>query len=429
MNWRRPLDTIPRRLVGSMVAYLILLTLVVIAFTAVSNERAEKFAWTTLLNSEMARENVGSEPSVLPSGAPASILHYGPGKDPIPPEILMAGKGLHDDIRMNGRVYAVLLQGDGPQARAVAVDASGIEQREHDLARDVALTVSALMILFGLAGAWGVHRALRPLNKLVEGISTLDPSARDELPGYPPGSTAELRTVADAVNAYARRNREFNGREQSFVHMASHELRTPVAVLRNELELATMAEEPSQIQTRLQRAQSVTQGLEEMLNVLLTLARDPQRLRKLNEPVDLGDIARRQIADHAMLLREKELAVQLIAPDIVTVDAPPQLAEIAIANLIRNATENSDRGEIRVEIVPGGVVRVHDPGHGMSPREISELYARIARGHGDTRSGIGLQLLARICEHLGWDLRYTDSSEGGTTAELHFSSGTDSAVT
>src|SRR3546814_6952873 len=67
---------------------------------------------------------------------------------------------------------------------------------------------------------------------------------------------------------------------------------------------------------------------------------------------------------------------------------------------------NSDRGTISIALGRGGVVVIEDPGHGMSPEEISVIYARMARGGdgGRNGSGIGLDLIARLCEHLGWRL-------------------------
>ncbi len=92
--------------------------------------------------------------------------------------------------------------------------------------------------------------------------------------------------------------------------------------------------------------------------------------------------------------------------------------QAAIGNLLRNAIENSDRGTIRIYVEAPATVVITDPGHGMSPDEIGATYSRIARGGGDRQgSGIGLDLIARLCEHLGWMIDLS-SSEQGTTATL-----------
>jgi signal transduction histidine kinase len=99
--------------------------------------------------------------------------------------------------------------------------------------------------------------------------------------------------------------------------------------------------------------------------------------------------------------------------------APVQLVQIAIAILLRNAIEQSDAGTVRVSVEPPGVVRIEDPGHGLSPEEISRIYARMARTTGERYSrGIGLELIGRICEHLGWVLQMRSEGGKGTTMIL-----------
>ena len=94
--------------------------------------------------------------------------------------------------------------------------------------------------------------------------------------------------------------------------------------------------------------------------------------------------------------------------------------QAAIGNLLRNAIENSDRGEIRVTLSKDAVVTIEDPGHGMTPEEISRIYARVARGGGREGGGIGLDLLGRLCEHLGWRLRMHSVPGRGTISTLEF---------
>src|SRR3546814_1776622 len=85
---------------------------------------------------------------------------------------------------------------------------------------------------------------------------------------------------------------------------------------------------------------------------------------------------------------------------------------------------SSDRGTISIALGRGGVVVIEDPGHDMSPEEISVIYARMARGGdgGRNGSGIGLDLIARLCEHLGWRLEIEPRAPRGTRrSEAHTS--------
>jgi signal transduction histidine kinase len=154
--------------------------------------------------------------------------------------------------------------------------------------------------------------------------------------------------------------------------------------------------------------------------MLLTLAKEPARLAEVAHPVDLAELLPDIVRDHSHLAAGKDLQLRLgtLAPAVV--HAPIQVLQVAIGNLLRNAIENSDSGVIDVEAPEAGVVRIRDPGHGMAPEEIGRLYAALARGgelRGAVGGGLGLELIRRLCEHLGWTLEI-QSGDAGTSAEL-----------
>lgn len=90
-------------------------------------------------------------------------------------------------------------------------------------------------------------------------------------------------------------------------------------------------------------------------------------------------------------------------------------------DLLRNAIENSDHGCIVIAIDANGVVRIDDPGRGGTPEEISAIYSRLARGSERDGGGIGLALIGRLCEHLGWQLEFTSHPGKGSQATLDLS--------
>ena len=73
---------------------------------------------------------------------------------------------------------------------------------------------------------------------------------------------------------------------------------------------------------------------------------------------------------------------------------------------------------IRLTLNERAVVTIEDPGHGMSPEEVAVAYAKIARGERNMRTGIGLDLIGRLCEHLGWKLDIHSGRERGTRVIL-----------
>src|SRR5690606_27677072 len=124
----------------------------------------------------------------------------------------------------------------------------------------------------------------------------------------------------------------------------------------------------------------------------------------LSEPVALEQLLPEIAADHEHLAAGKELAVETAALAACTILAPVGVVQAAVGNLLRNAMENSDRGVIRMTLAPRAVVTIEAPGHGMNPEEVAAAYAKVARGERTMGAGIGLELIGRLCEHLGWKL-------------------------
>lgn len=202
--------------------------------------------------------------------------------------------------------------------------------------------------------------------------------------------------------------------------MASHELRTPVAVISGAVTLAmNHANAPDGLRKVLQRVARASRDMEQLIRMLLVLAKSPDLVNASGSDVDLVAVVNDVIEDHAHLTAQKTLTVEAGVLLPTRLVAPVQLVQVSIANILRNAIEQSDAGAVRVSVDPPGVVKIEDPGHGLSPEEISRIYARIARASGERYSrGIGLELITRICEHLGWQLQMHSESGRGTTVTL-----------
>lgn len=174
---------------------------------------------------------------------------------------------------------------------------------------------------------------------------------------------------------------------------------------------------PPLVQGQLRRIHQTARETEQLITLLLVLAKDPQRLAKMHDVVRLDELLLDIIDDHHHLIQERDLRFEITALTRCRITAPIQIVQIAIGNLLRNAVENCDRGVIQVSLTEDGTVYIDDPGHGMSPEEISRLYAQVVRS-GRHGGGIGLELIARLCEHLNWQLDFVTNPSGGTRTAL-----------
>lgn len=413
-----------RQITLGLIFYVVVLSAALFAHGLLVNEQVERRVWQSLLDVEMGRvvARMRSSPQ-LPLEASEGLRVYGdaPGLDPPPAEFAGFGPGLHDSVFQDGREWVVLVRDAGDRRFHLALDIEGFEQDEWQLAVPVLALALVVVLVLGILVTWGVRRLVRPLASLAHYIAELEPDRNDQRLVVPDGATSELVVIADALNGYLGRNARFVERERAFVNSASHELRTPVAVIEGAAELALaqpgLAES---VRGPLQRVSRTARSMEQLISLLLVLAKDPARLTAISDRFALDALLPEVVEDHQHLTRDKDLDIMIVALAPCEAVAPVGIVQVAVGNLLRNAIENSDRGCVRVELRPGGVVVIEDPGHGMSPEEVSAIYARVARGGGreSNSAGIGLDLIARLCEHLGWTLEIESRPDQGTRATL-----------
>ena len=411
--------SLQRRMMLAMLAYVVLLSVAVLVHGWLLHERAEALVWGSLLETEMqyfARN--ADDPAWRPRD---SLLEYfiEGEQAPLPKGLAGLEPGLHDEVLVDGREAIALVRDIDGRRLLLALDITEFERSERALALTLLLSSLAAVLVLGLVVAWGIARLMRPLRELAQRIGVLQPDAAGQRIALPDNASSELVVIADAVNAYLGRHDQFIERERAFIDSASHELRTPISVIAGASELALEAEMPASARVQVQRIQRTARGVEQLIEMLLVLAKDPTRLVRTSDRIELDQLLLEIAEDNRHLGRDKALRLRVLPSPACEIVAPVGIVQAAVGNLLRNAFENSDSGEITVRLEHCAVVVIEDPGHGMSPEEISAIYARQARGHGRGGGGIGLDLIARLCTHLGWKLTIEPREGGpGTRATL-----------
>ncbi|MBS7457076.1 sensor histidine kinase [Coralloluteibacterium stylophorae] len=417
-------SSLQRQISVGLVLYVLLLSAALAAHGLLVNEQAERRVWQSLLNVEMDHVVARVRERANPPWAPATGLRFYADQaiaaSP-PPALMRFGPGLHDNVVFDDNEWVVLVRLVGDGRYMLALDIDGFEQDEWRLAAPLLLLAALMALLLALFSICGVRRLVRPLAALAERILELRPDRTGQRIEVGRGGSSELVVIAEALNAYLERNERFVERERVFIDSASHELRTPIAVVAGAADLALARPiDDEAVRAPLQRIARTARAMEQLVVLLLVLARDPARLSAASDRFRLDELLPELVEDHRFLATGKSLEIEVALHASCELVAPVRIVQAAIGNLLRNAIENSDRGRIRVELHPAGVVVIDDPGHGMAPEEVAAIYARIARGGGRESSdeGIGLDLIARLCEHLSWRL-VIDSGHGrGTRATL-----------
>ena len=418
-------SSLRRRILLGLFAYAALLSIAVTIHGFVVNEQAEQLVWQTLLESELDNllERRRIDPAYSWTDTQSVTLYDSRDAQHAPPAALRnLAPGVHDEVIVGDVEHVALVREVEGKPLILALNITEMEARERDLALTIAGSAVTMIVLLGLVTAWGVNRLLKPLSNLALRISRLQPDQAGQRVEVDDAASTELVVIADAVNGYLERNERFVERERAFIDSTSHELRTPMAVIAGASELALeQPDMPEGGRNQLVRIGRMARDVENLISLLLVLAKDPVRLARASDSVALDQLLPEIVEDHRHLTRDKDLKLTIAPLAPCQIVAPLPIVQAAIGNLLRNAIENSDRGEIVIQLRRDATLVIQDPGHGMSPEEISALYARLARGGAREGGGIGLDLIARLCEHLGWKLAFASNAGEGTTTTLKLS--------
>ncbi|MBA3902628.1 MAG: two-component sensor histidine kinase [Rhodocyclaceae bacterium] len=265
----------------------------------------------------------------------------------------------------------------------------------HPLA--VALPVLALLIWFA------VGAGLAPLGRLAAEVGRRAP---DNLAPLEESRTPrEVRPLLGALNTLFARLRALLEQERRFTADAAHELRTPLAAVKTQAQVALGAVDAEERARALAHVVTGTDRAAHLVEQLLMLARlDPQTALAQARPASLRDLAAECVAAQAPAAAQKNVGVGLAAEDDGLIAGDSTLLAVLLRNLVDNAVRYSPAGgEIEVSIgrEDGTVVlRVTDNGPGIPEAERSRVFERFYRvlGSGEEGSGLGLSIVKRIAD-------------------------------
>jgi two-component system sensor histidine kinase TctE len=309
------------------------------------------------------------------------------------------------------RVAAILLRyGETGTPQTMLVQVAKSRASREELARrilqDTALPLSVLVLAMSLIVWAGIRAGLAPLARmraLVQdrGPNDLAPIRLDDAP-------QEVHALARAVNTLLGAVQESVTAQRRFISDAAHQLRTPLAGLKSQTELALAETDAAALHARLQRVHDSATRSAHLVNQLLTLARAepgaaiaPGQLSR----VDLRRMAADLCAEAVPRARAAGIDLGFEADDGATVatQGHPLLLREALANVVDNALRYAGRGaEVTVRALrqgPTAHLEVTDSGPGVAPEDRERMFERFARGTtaGDG-AGLGLAIVREIVE-------------------------------
>jgi two-component system, OmpR family, sensor histidine kinase TctE len=357
--------------------------------------------------------------------SPAGLEIAGDPGLPAPPGDMIA----HDAVYNGAKVRVVSVLAPCGRSACTVLVAETMVKRER-LARDLLLQSILPELLIAAATlliVWfGVKRGLRPLARLSEEIKAR--SAGDLRPIDAAGAPEETRPLVVALNGLLEEVSAASRKQQRFLADAAHQLRTPLAGLQAHAELALAQPLPEPSRAQVEQVHKATIRTGRLANQLLALARAEPGARSVNSPVDLKAVVEGE-ADawvHQALPRDIDLGFEL---EVAQIEGDAFLLREALANLVHNALEYSQRGG-RVTLRTGrrgraAFVEVEDDGPGIAPAERGRVLERFYRvpGTSGTGSGLGLAIVREIASGHGASIAITDSPAGGCRVAITFPHG------
>lgn len=334
----------------------------------------------------------------------------------------------YSNMEHHGKPWRSLVLETADGALRVQV-AHSFHSRDREALEIATKTVTPLALLLPLMIGLiylSVRRGLKPLDDLAADVAARSPENLTAL--TPSDAPLEAQPVVKALNRLLGRVSTTLDNERRFTADAAHELRTPLAALKVQAQVAMATKDPEQSRHALTQVLAGADRATRLVEQLLRLARlDPLVQLPDPQPIDLGELAATAVADARTAAAEKQQVLTLQTTETpVLVSGDRDLLGAALRNLIDNAiryTPTGGRISVHVGLEHGeAMLSVTDNGPGVPAEELPRLVERFYRGRDNTAegSGLGLAIVRRIAELHRARLEVENVATGGFSTHLRW---------
>ncbi|MHB8534820.1 MAG: sensor histidine kinase N-terminal domain-containing protein [Sulfuricaulis sp.] len=354
-----------------------------------------------------------------------------------PPALRTVGQAIFHNGKMRGQAVRIASlyvspdkQGTGRSGQVLVQVAETLNKRETLVNKVLWAVIVPQLFLILLAGAsvWiVVSRALAPLEQLRDAIgnrSHLDLSPIQEGP-----APREVQPLLRAINDLMQRLSQVLRVQRNFIADAAHQLRTPLAGLTTQTDLALRHTNPQDLQHALGQIRAGIERTNHLVDQLLALARaeaGPDMTPKF-EPLDLNQLASAQTAEWVPHAIRKQIDLGYDGPGkAVSLFGDALLLRVMLANILDNAVRYTPPGgKITVHLLAGerASLTVEDSGPGIPASERERVFERFYRvaDNGESGSGLGLAIVHEIARTHGARVWLEAAAHpGGTRVHIEF---------
>jgi two-component system sensor histidine kinase QseC len=277
------------------------------------------------------------------------------------------------------------------------------------------LAVVAIVIVLG----WmATQREWRPVSALAALINNWDESKDDGDALRPEllarNTDADIASLSRGLHGLVTRIGDYNQRERNFTRDASHELRSPLTVIKMSVDMLADEENLSDFGARsLRRIQRATGELETVVDALLILARDSDTGMDTERFV-VNDVLVQELDAARILLAGRPIKLELEEPARFALQGSRRVFSVLCWQLIRNACQQTEQGRVVITVLPDAVMVSN---HASHPSESPE---QPVRAFGADRHGFELAIAQRISDRFAWPLELQTRSGQENVARIRF---------
>ncbi|TPG77943.1 ATP-binding protein [Pseudomonas mandelii] len=310
------------------------------------------------------------------------------------------------DVQVGDQTWHTFVSQRGDKVFRVAQAQNKRWEELAGLAVHLLWPVVSLIPFLALFLWFGISYGLKPLKTVAtelseRNVNSLQPIASKELP-------SEVKPLVDALNDLLGRLANAFTMQKHFIADAAHELRTPVAALSIQVELAQRATQDAERAVSLSEVQAGVTRLTHLTQQLLTLARlEPDAQSSVMQSVDLSALCKSVISDQVRRAEASGIDLGLAEHAASSISGDPETLRILLNNLVENAIRYAGahaKVDLAVRDTEQGVVlEVCDNGSGINAAERERVLERFYRGNNQTGpgSGLGLSIVKTIAEQHG----------------------------
>jgi two-component system sensor histidine kinase QseC len=272
-----------------------------------------------------------------------------------------------------------------------------------------------------------VNRTLSPLNQLKRQLARREFGNLQALPAK--RLPDELLPVVNQINSLFQQLEQAINNERNFTSDASHELKTPLAGLLTQMQVAQKTDDPAVRSLALQKAQQAVMRMTHMVQQLLTLSRVQHDRASINkQTLNVNEALIAVIADMDAVAHAKSIDLELQVAANLAINANSQLLQILVRNLVDNAIKYSPNGSrvlVKAQAIEQHIdISVEDSGNGVADNDYQRLTQRFYRCVETAAlvegSGLGLSIAQRIISLHHAEIQFSKSELGGLKALLRF---------